>query len=55
MKEPVLLENQLFENLPATALESLIANSVEKKYPKDQWITHYGSDWPYLFLVEKGR
>ena len=55
MKKSVLLQNKLFEKLPATARDGLIANSMENKYPEGQWITHYGSDWPYLFLIEEGQ
>ena len=50
-----LSKNQLFEKFSQTELECLIDSSVVKKYPKDEWITHYGSDWPYLFLVEHGQ
>jgi len=49
------LENDLFSRFPQTEQDRLIDISIEKTYPKDQWITHYGSDWPYLFLVEKGQ
>jgi len=54
MTESSLSENQLFEKFSQTELDRLIGISLEKTYPKDQWITHYGSDWPYLFLVEQG-
>ncbi len=29
--------------------------SITKDYPENQWITHYGSDWPYLFMIEQGH
>ena len=50
-----LSNNQLFSKFSITELDRLINISIEKTYPPDQWITHYGSDWPYLFLVEKGQ
>ena len=55
MTRSSLLENQLFTRFSQTELDGLIDISIEKTYPEDQWITHYGSDWPYLFLVEKGQ
>jgi len=29
--------------------------AISRDFPKDQWITHYGDIWPYLFIVENGR
>ena len=55
MEKSFLSENQLFSRFSQTDLDRLIDISIEKSYPKDQWITHYGSDWPYLFLVEQGQ
>ncbi len=55
MTKSSLSENQLFTRFSQTELDRLIDISIEKTYPKDQWITHYGSDWPYLFLVEQGQ
>jgi len=55
MEKSFLSENQLFSRFSQTDLDRLIDISIEKSYPKDQWITHYGSDWPYLFLVELGQ
>jgi len=55
MTKSSLSENQLFTRFSQTELDGLIDISIEKTYPEDQWITHYGSDWPYLFLVEKGQ
>ncbi len=48
-------ENPLFSKLDAGQLEELNKLSISRSYPKDQWITHYGSDWPHLFLVEEGQ
>jgi len=55
MEKSSLLDNQLFSRFSQVELGRLIDISIEKKYPKDQWITHYGSDWPYLFMVEQGQ
>ena len=55
MEKASLSDNQLFSRFSQTELGRLIDSSIEKTYPKDQWITHYGSDWPYLFLVEEGQ
>ena len=55
MTKSSLSENQLFTKFSQTELDRLIDISIEKTYPKDQWITHYGSDWPYLFVVEQGQ
>ena len=45
----------LFADLEGQRLEELDHLSLIKSYPQGQWITHYGADWPYLFLVEKGE
>ncbi len=55
MEKSRLSENPLFSKFSQIELDRLIDSSIEKKYPEDQWITHYGSDWPYLFLVEQGQ
>ncbi|MCD6424953.1 MAG: Crp/Fnr family transcriptional regulator [Anaerolineales bacterium] len=55
MTKSSLSENQLFSRFSQFDVDRLIDISIEKTYPKDQWITHYGSDWPYLFLVEQGQ
>lgn len=54
MGNPAFLGNELFQELSQDDLDLLTSLSVLKKYPEGQWITHYGSDWPYLFLVEDG-
>jgi CRP-like cAMP-binding protein len=52
--------NELLENSPVFAcLESsdrdrVIRSANPQIYKKGQWITHLGSEWPYLFIVEKG-
>jgi len=55
MNKSSIQENPLFSKFSQTDLDRLTDISIEKTYPKDQWITHYGSDWPYLFLVELGQ
>lgn len=50
-----LNQNPIFSILNPGDQSLVLEASHEKKYPKDQWITHYGSDWPFLFLVEKGK
>ena len=55
MQEFQVSNNQLFRDLSQGELDRLIDASIVRTYPKDQWITHYGSDWPYLFLVEQGQ
>ena len=51
----LIINNPLFSELGSQQLEMLVQLSFIKVYPEGQWITHYGSDWPYLFLVEEGR
>jgi len=50
-----LSQNPLFEDFSQSEIGRLTEISMIKTYPKGQWVTHYGSDWPYLFLVEKGQ
>ncbi len=50
-----LASNPLFSGLEPQALEALTRLGFSRTYPEGQWITHYGSDWPYLFFVQKGQ
>jgi CRP-like cAMP-binding protein len=45
----------LFSALNDQQLVELDRLSLTRSYPRGQWITHYGADWPYLFLVEVGE
>lgn len=45
----------LFSRVSEKELQYLEDISLSKTYPKGQWITHHGSSWPYLFLVERGK
>lgn len=45
----------LFSGMELQQLEELARLSLVRDYPKGQWITHYGADWPYLFLIEEGE
>lgn len=49
-----LRANPLFAAFDDRELEDLIQLSNPQRYPDGQWVTHYGSSWPYLFLVEEG-
>jgi len=55
MEKSPLPNNQLFSKFTQNELDRLMDSSIEKSFPEDQWITHHGSDWPYLFLVEMGQ
>jgi len=55
MTKSILSQNILFQGFSESVQNHLVDLSWEKTYQKDQWITHYGSDWPYLFLVEDGK
>jgi CRP-like cAMP-binding protein len=54
-QENRLTKNILFSKLDPGHLSQLKELSILRSYPVDQWITHYGSAWPYLLLVEKGQ
>jgi CRP-like cAMP-binding protein len=54
-KENLFVRNPLFSVLSTSQLKQLEGLSFTKSYPVDQWITHYGSEWPYLFLIERGQ
>ena len=47
--------NPIFSDMNSRQLEELDRLCMVQTYPKGQWITHYGADWPYLFLVENGE
>ena len=55
MSNSTLDLNPLFEKLSKNERTHVLDASIEKTYLKDHWITHYKSDWPYLFLVERGQ
>jgi len=50
-----LAKCSLFSVFGSEDLEYLITASLTRSYPADQWVTHYASAWPYLFLVEAGQ
>ena len=49
------IKSPLFSGLAPKQLEELDLLKLVRDYPQGQWITHYGADWPYLFLVEGGE
>jgi len=49
-----LSKNPLFSTLDERSLSQLVELGGSHRYPPGQWITHYGSRWPYLFMVERG-
>ena len=49
-----LSNNALFSSLPDRDIHRLLQLGSSHRYPQGQWITHYGANWPYLFLVEEG-
>lgn len=51
----MLSQNPLFSTLDRGDVERLAALGNPQRYPQGQWITHYGSQWPYLFMVEEGH
>ena len=53
-KADPLVDNPLFSGLDRRGLDLLHQLSITRTYPDGQWITHYGSNWPYLFQVETG-
>jgi len=50
-----ITRNPLFSNLASDQIDYLEGLSITRSYQEDEWITHYGSDWPYLFLVQEGQ
>jgi CRP/FNR family cyclic AMP-dependent transcriptional regulator len=51
----LLSKNPVFSHLKQTELSALTQQAVLREYPKGEWIAHYGTLWPYLFVVVKGR
>jgi CRP-like cAMP-binding protein len=51
----LLQSSQVFSHLDDAQRARVIENSMERKYKKDQIIALYGDDWPYLFMVGKGK
>jgi CRP-like cAMP-binding protein len=51
----LLSHNPVFSHLTDGTIEELIGLAITRTYPKDDWITHYGDTWPYLFIVERGK
>lgn len=50
-----LSENHLFSVMDPGEVQHMMDLGITRVYPKGQWVSHYGSSWPYLFLVEKGQ
>jgi CRP-like cAMP-binding protein len=51
----ILTQNPLFADLTDRNITQLAKLGNSHQYPKGQWITHYGAQWPYLFMVEEGH
>ena len=50
-----LSENPLFSVMDPGEVQQMMDLGITREYPKGQWVSHYGSSWPYLFLVEEGQ
>ena len=50
-----LSENPLFSAMDPGEVQHMMDLGITREYPKGQWVSHYGSSWPYLFLVEEGQ
>jgi len=50
-----LNQNPVFSHLPPPDKQYLVDMAIARSYQADEWITHYGNPWPYLFMVESGR
>lgn len=50
-----IFENPLFSTMDPVEVQHMLDLGITRDYPKGQWVSHYGSSWPYLFLVEKGQ
>lgn len=48
-------QNSVFAHLNSQELETLKSSAIDRRYPKGEWITHYGDEWPYLFFVDEGE
>lgn len=47
--------NPVFAHLTEKEKKALVEQSLPRTYLAGEWIAHYGSQWPYLFVVEEGR
>ena len=47
--------NPLFSAMDPGEVQQMMDLGITREYPKGQWVSHYGSSWPYLFLVEEGQ
>jgi len=50
-----LSKNLLFSAMDPGEVQQMMDLGLTREYPKGQWVAHYGSSWPYLFLVEEGQ
>jgi len=50
-----LSDNSLFSAMNPVEIQQMLDLGITREYPKGQWVSHYGSSWPYLFLVEEGQ
>jgi len=51
----LLSQNSVFAHLSDSEREQAATMAIPRNYLNGEWITHYGSVWPYLFIVERGR
>lgn len=50
-----LPENPLFSAMDPSEVQQMLDLGITRDYPKGQWVSHYASSWPHLFLVEEGQ
>jgi CRP/FNR family transcriptional regulator len=55
MLEKTLAEHTIFSSLDASQITIAARAAIHKSYSDGAWITHQGTVWPYLFLVQQGK
>lgn len=50
-----LAQTSVFSHLASQEKQHLVDIAIPRTYLAGEWITHYGNQWPYLFVVEAGR
>ncbi|MBN1266187.1 MAG: Crp/Fnr family transcriptional regulator [Anaerolineales bacterium] len=53
--QDLLSRNRFFSLMDSALLEDASKLALKRSWPRNSFLSHYGDNWPYLFLVSKGQ
>jgi CRP/FNR family transcriptional regulator len=50
----LLDQNPIFSCINSATKNEVVSLAITRTFNQNQWVTHYGDVWPYLFIVSEG-